>query len=194
MSIYYHRLLYPGFRVGRKTKARGRFCVVMYGEGEITLGEKCRIYSNTKRSDMALYSPCKFTTYPGAKIVIGNRVSFGGTIITCRKSIVIEDDAMFAANVIIVDSDFHVPWPPERRHDPAPPEAAREVRIGRNAWVGINVIILKGVTIGEDAVIGAGSVVTRDVPPRCVAAGNPARVIRRLDEAPAGDANKNATA
>ncbi|MCC6483663.1 MAG: hypothetical protein IT209_02355 [Armatimonadetes bacterium] len=57
------------------------------------------------------------------------------------------------------------------------------VRICDKAWIGARAIILKGVTIGEGAVIGAGSVVTKDVPAWCVAAGNPARVIRQVEEA-----------
>ena len=59
-------------------------------------------------------------------------------------------------------------------------EGDRPVNIGDYAWIGMNCLILKGVTIGEGAIIGAGSVVTRDVPPFCLAAGSPARVLRCL--------------
>ncbi len=58
---------------------------------------------------------------------------------------------------------------------------ARPVRVGRNVWIGFDACVLPGVTVGEGAVIGARSVVADDVPPYSVAAGNPARVIRRLD-------------
>lgn len=60
-------------------------------------------------------------------------------------------------------------------------ETAKPVTLGRNVWVGGAAVILPGVTIGDDAVIGAASVVTRDVPPRCVVAGNPAKVIRQIE-------------
>lgn len=63
-------------------------------------------------------------------------------------------------------------------------EYARPIRIGNDVWIGGGVIVLPGVTIGEGSVIGAGSVVVRDVPSRCVIVGNPARVVRRLDESP----------
>lgn len=68
--------------------------------------------------------------------------------------------------------------PPAQR-----PLHAKPVRIGKNVWIGESVCVLPGVTIFDGAVIGAGSVVTRDVPARCVAAGNPARVIRQWDDA-----------
>lgn len=58
--------------------------------------------------------------------------------------------------------------------------ASRQVVLRRGCWIGANVTILPGVTIGENAVVGAGSIVTRDVPPRTVVAGNPARVIREI--------------
>ena len=59
-------------------------------------------------------------------------------------------------------------------------ETAKPVILGRNVWIGGAAVILPGVTIGDDAVVGAGSVVTKDVPPGCVVAGNPAKVIRRI--------------
>ncbi|WP_193369278.1 sugar O-acetyltransferase [Pelagibius marinus] len=61
-------------------------------------------------------------------------------------------------------------------------ETARPVILGRNVWIGGGAILLPGVTLGENAVIGAGSVVTKDVPADCVAAGNPAKVIRQITE------------
>ena len=60
-------------------------------------------------------------------------------------------------------------------------EYARPIRIGRNVWIGGGAGILAGLTIGEDSVVGAGSIVTRDVPPGCVVAGNPARVVRSIE-------------
>ena len=67
--------------------------------------------------------------------------------------------------------------PPAQR-----PLHAKPVRIGKNVWIGESVCVLPGVTIGDGVVIGAGSVVTRDIPARCLAAGNPARVIRQWDD------------
>lgn len=89
---------------------------------------------------------------------------------------------MIAANVIIVDSDFHATWPPEMRWSNKTDAFDREVVIGRRVWIGMNSLILKGSRIGDNSIIGAGSVVSGDIPSNCMAAGNPARVIRMLGE------------
>jgi acetyltransferase-like isoleucine patch superfamily enzyme len=82
---------------------------------------------------------------------------------------------------MVLDNDFHVPngewgWSTDSASN------ARPVRIGRGVFVGARAIILKGVTIGDRAIIGAGAVVTRNVPPRTVVAGNPAREISSKDQ------------
>ena len=98
---------------------------------------------------------------------------------------------MFGPNCVVVDSDFHAHWPPEARATEPGMEGDRPVNVGDYAWIGMNCLILKGVSIGEGAIIGAGSVVTRDVPPFCLAAGSPARVLRCLKpgETPPADAH-----
>ena len=118
---------------------------------------------------------------PGARIEIENNVGLNGTSITARsKEICIGSGTIIAPNVTIVDSDFHSQWPPETRLSQPDFDADRAVVIGKNVWIGMNAMILKGVHIGDNAIIGAGSVVTRSVPTNCVAAGNPARVIKEL--------------
>ncbi|MDD5593804.1 MAG: acyltransferase, partial [Candidatus Margulisbacteria bacterium] len=88
---------------------------------------------------------------------------------------------MIAANTVIMDSDFHAVWPPENRPlNPAQNDA--DVTIGRNAWIGVQSIILKGVTIGDNSIIAAGSVVVNDIPPNVLAGGVPAKVIKKLGD------------
>ena len=90
--------------------------------------------------------------------------------------ITIGDDVQFGPNVQLLTPTH--PLEPERRR--AKWEAAKPITIGDNAWLGGGVIVLPGVTIGNDTVVGAGSVVTRDLPGGVVAVGNPARVVRTL--------------
>ncbi|WP_318838246.1 acyltransferase [Leptospira yasudae] len=89
---------------------------------------------------------------------------------------------MFAANSTILDSSFHAIWPPENRLMNPAMETDADVIIEDNVWIGTQVIILKGVRIGMNSVIGAGSVVTKSIPENCLAAGNPAHPIRFLNE------------
>ncbi len=96
------------------------------------------------------------------------------------ESVVIGNNVLFASNVLVTDSD-HVVEPggvPVTRNNKF---VTRPVRIEDNCWIGQNAVILKGVTVGHDSIIGANSVVTRSVPPRSVVAGNPARIIRTLE-------------
>lgn len=91
--------------------------------------------------------------------------------IECRERITIGPGAAIAADVIIRDNDGH-PLTTTGHLATAP------VTIGRKVWIGTRCIILKGVTIGDGAVIAAGSIVTNDIPANCIAAGTPARVVR----------------
>jgi acetyltransferase-like isoleucine patch superfamily enzyme len=119
------------------------------------------------------------------RIHIGARVVVRpGTMLfaseTLGGDIVIEDDVLIGSGVHIYcdNHSFEDVSRPIIDQGDAP---TRPVRICRGAWLGANAILLPGVTVGENAVVGAGAVVTRDVPPRRVAAGNPARVIRAID-------------
>ncbi|HUI83765.1 MAG TPA: acyltransferase [Candidatus Binatia bacterium] len=113
------------------------------------------------------------------RVVLGNRVELGHNVIfTVNREIVVEDDVNISSDVRLMDTDSHPHDTAERIADlPPRPEEVKPVRVGRYAWIGQGAFILKGVTIGEGAIIGANSVVISDIPPYCVAMGNPARVV-----------------
>jgi acetyltransferase-like isoleucine patch superfamily enzyme len=115
------------------------------------------------------------------RLVIGNRVDIGHNVVfLINKEIVIEDDVNVASGVRFMDSDAHPRDAAERIADlPPKPEEIKPVRICKNAWIGQNAFILKGVTVGEGAVVGVNSVVVTDVPAYTVAMGNPARVVMK---------------
>ncbi len=126
----------------------------------------------------------------GAQISIGSNTSIGGeTLLAAVESIVVEDDVLISYQCIITDSDNHHVRYSLRKHDLHEWMTGRHdwskvktapVRICKGAWLGARTIVTKGVTIGEGAVCGMGSVVTKDVAPYTIVAGNPARVIREL--------------
>lgn len=128
----------------------------------------------------------------GGEIRIGDRTYIGKSDLVCYRSIVIGDDVIMSWGITITDHDSHsLDWE-HRRNDVLDwgkgqkdwaHVAHAPVVIRDKAWIGFNVSILKGVTIGQGAVVGACSVVTRDVPPYSVVVGNPARLVRKLDSA-----------
>lgn len=132
------------------------------------------------------------TETPGSIVRLGDNVLVGSdSLVAAAASIVVEDDVLISYRCIITDSDNHSLRYSVRRNDLQAwihgrhdwsNVAMAPVRICRGAWIGAAVIITKGVTIGEGAVCGMGSVVTRDVAPYTIVAGNPARVIRELPE------------
>ncbi len=180
LSLRFFQAVYKRFSCGPGARCWGRLLVVMDPGSSITIGGRFHAVSDARRAGIALYSPCKLRTMAGAELLIGDNVGLNGTSITCRRRIEIGEGAMVAANVVIMDSDFHQQWPPGDRWTPTATEEIEPVSIGRHVWIGVGSIILKGVTIGDNSIIGAGSVVTGPIPSNVIAAGVPARVLRRL--------------
>jgi acetyltransferase-like isoleucine patch superfamily enzyme len=110
---------------------------------------------------------------------VGDNFAMSGGVLCAAQRITIGDNVAVGANSTIVDSDFHPLSPEERKRHPADGKTATVV-VADDVFIGMNCLILKGVTVGRGSVIGAGSVVTRDVPPGVIVAGNPARIIKEL--------------
>lgn len=117
----------------------------------------------------------------GARFKVGDNSVLNGFIsVSCTSSIEIGRNVLFAERVFIGDADHgfeNVDIPIKEQ----PTTLALPVKIEDDCWIGANVCILKNVTIGKHSIIGAGSVVTKSIPPYSVAAGNPARIIKRYD-------------
>ena len=117
-----------------------------------------------------------------SKIIIGNNVTSTANLqIAAQSEIVIEDDVMFASNIHINDGmhgfeNANVPY----RYQPI--FKISPILIKRGAWIGQNVVIMPGVTIGKLSIIGSNSVVTESIPDQCIAFGNPAKIIKSWDE------------
>jgi acetyltransferase-like isoleucine patch superfamily enzyme len=120
-------------------------------------------------------------------LILKDRVDLGANVsFVINKEIIIEEDVNVASGVRFMDTDSHPRDMEARIADLGPaPEEIRPVRVCRGAWIGQNCFILKGVTIGEGAIIGVNSVVISDIPPFAVAMGNPARVVLKDSRKPA---------
>ena len=112
---------------------------------------------------------------PGASLSVGDRVYMNaGTSIEAHHELIIGNDVLMAPFASIIDDDRHEVEPGAVRYK-------GPTVVGNNVWLGRNVAVLPGVTIGDGAVIGANSVVTKSIPPNSFAAGSPAQVLRKLD-------------
>lgn len=130
---------------------------------------------------------------PGAYAICCSKISLGKRVVVRPSSMLFADPREGGAGIIIEDdvmmgSGIHLYVHSHRFDNPDVPiidqghYVSQEVVLKKGCWLGANIIILPGVTIGENAVIGAGSLVTKSIPPKVLAAGNPARVIRKIGE------------
>jgi acetyltransferase-like isoleucine patch superfamily enzyme len=148
------------------------------GRGRIVLGERVRLSGQPQIS----FGRCGDTV---PELVIGDGTFIGHACgFNAGRSIRIGKNCLLATMVLVYDQDGH-PLDAERRRagESSPPEEILPVIIGDDVWIGTGAVILKGVTIGDRAIVAARSVVTKDVPADAIVAGNPARIIR---EAPGG--------
>ena len=132
---------------------------------------------------------CIHTATPSSVIIIGNHVGMSAPCIWIRERLTIGNHVNIGGNCTIMDTDVHqLDYLVRRGEKKADPDddstivQSAPVTIEDDVWIGANCQILKGVTIGARSVIGAGSVVTKSIPADCIAAGNPCKVIRRIDE------------
>jgi len=112
---------------------------------------------------------------PGAVLDVGKGVGMSGVCLCAAQSLIIGEDTIIGADALITDTDFHLPLPGWKWSSDAF-AASKPIVIGRGCFIGARAIILKGVTLGDGAVVAAGALVTRDVPAAHLAIGNPARI------------------
>ncbi|MEH7440211.1 acyltransferase [Neobacillus drentensis] len=149
----------------------------------LTIGDDCIIKSSFLSNLVGLYSKTIIVTRtPEAEIIIGNNVGISGATIYARKSIRIGDNTNIGGNVKILDNDFHPIEIEARLADDKEKIGTRPIVIGKNCFIGCNSIILKGTELGEGCVVGAGTVVSGKFAANTVIAGNPARMIRKIEQ------------
>jgi acetyltransferase-like isoleucine patch superfamily enzyme len=167
----------------------------------VQIEEKCRIerkqslnrFRSTRQPGLVLgrnvqvYTWTEFNVEPAGRVIVGDDSILVGAIFMCAEEIGLGRRVIVSYNATIADCDFHPHDPDDRRRDAIanapygdrfarPKLITQPVVIEDDVWIGIGAIILKGVRIGRGARIGAGSVVTRNVPPEAMVTGNPARI------------------
>ncbi len=157
--------------------------IVSMCEGSsIIIEDGVSLISSPTTNPSGILHPCTLITQrPGAIIHLGKDSGMSGVTICCMKKVVIGEYVGLGANVKVFDNDFHPTNPYLRKFDNNANIPCEEIMIDDFAWIGADSIILKGVHIGYGAVVGAGSVVTSDIPPLTIYAGNPAKFIKNVE-------------
>ena len=184
LSCYKNRIKLKsyGIQYGRNCIIHGHLGIKLASSSIVQIGEDFYMSSGNHINPLAKNLQGHICVNKGAKLIIGNHVGMSSPVIRVHKSIRIGNHVKFGANVIVMDSDAHSLNYLHRR-DGAVDKLHKkdaEVVIEDDAFIGMNTIIMKGVTIGARSVIGGGSVVTKSIPADCIAAGNPAKVIKRI--------------
>jgi acetyltransferase-like isoleucine patch superfamily enzyme len=176
-QLWLAELRVRGVELGPRALFNGRPYVVRHAGSRIQLGEQVCFNSSLRSNPLGNARPVTLRTLrPGAEIILDRFVGVSGCAICAAASIRIGEGTFVGADAMIFDNDFHSPEG-EFRWGNAAPDNPKPIVVGRGVFIGARALVLKGVTIGDRAVIGAGAVVTKDVPARHMAVGNPARVL-----------------
>lgn len=176
------RLLYWKNKLTKHYIKFNGYCVIFSFPGSsIKLGDG-NINSSSTSNMLGLWQRTIIVARYGGRITIGDGFGISGSTIYSTKSIIIGKNATIGANCKIIDNDFHPLDPEQRRLNLNEKYTARApINIGDNCFIGMNSIILKGTTLGNNVVVGAGSVVHGVFPDNCIIAGNPARIIKHIE-------------
>lgn len=169
-----------GLECGRGVQMLGTPLLSIGHGGRVRLGDGVVLDSSNRGYHANMFGPVKLVAdSPGALIEIGAATRIHGTCIHARSSVRIGARCLVAANCQILDSDGHAPSFEDVDARIATQGESRPVVIEDAVWLGAGCIVLPGVTIGRGTIVGAGSVVANDLPPMCLAAGVPAKVLRQ---------------
>ena len=183
-NSYLPRLFYRLNRVkyGKKLVLHGWPFVFRFPQASIEMGGGCTINSGFFSNLLGLYQRTIVVARGNAKIKIGNNTGISGATIYAWEDIQIGNNCIIGANVKIFDTDFHPVDAGERLGGNRDAVKTSPVKIGNNVFIGANAIILKGAELGDNCVVGAGSVVSGKFGNGEIIAGNPAKAISKNEQ------------
>lgn len=174
--------------LGRKIRDLGRikyngFTIIFsFPNSKISIGEGTIINSSPYSNMLGLFQKTIIVARYGGEINIGKHCGISGTTIYSISEIIIGDYCSIGANCKIVDNDFHpLEWDLRRKNLNEEYTKRKPIIIGHDCFIGMNSIILKGTHLGNNVIVGAGSIVTGTFPDNSVIAGNPAKIIKYLN-------------
>ena len=171
-----------GIQYGDYLRVKGKVYFFQHSDkSSVVIGKNVYINSSSKANPIGCGDRVYIQMIDEGRLVIGNNCGLSNCAFTCASEIVLEDNVLLGAGCRLYDTDFHALDYSERikgNYKGAPIKIA-PIRISEGVFVGAGTIILKGVHIGAHSIIGAGSVVTKDIPAGEIWAGNPAEFIRK---------------
>ena len=183
ISKYYNllKLKLYGIEYGNDCTIHGKLYIKLFPSAKCKIGNS--FYFSSGWNINALCTNKRGTIYAtdNAEIIIGDNVGISSTVLWAHQKIEIRNNVKIGGNCIIIDTDSHSLDYEKRRNCHNDWGVAAPVTIEDDVLIGMNTIILKGVTIGARSIIGAGFVVTKSIPSDCIAGGNPAKVIRYIN-------------
>lgn len=179
LKLFFYKIQYSNRKVrwGANMSVHGN--IFFRCKGAVSFGDNIVWTNLTRFNPVGLTKRCSIYVGKGAELIIGSNSGFSGVSIVCHNKIVIGNYCNFGGNTSIWDTDFHpLNYMDRRIHDKSK-IGNRPIAIGNDVFIGANSTILKGVTIGDRAIIGCGSIVSKDIPSDEVWAGNPARFLKK---------------
>jgi acetyltransferase-like isoleucine patch superfamily enzyme len=167
---------FKGAGLGQSVQVIGFPSIKKHSSARIVLADSVSVVSSRWANRLSPGCPSSLVAdRPEAILEIRKGAGISNTVVWASKEIIIGEGTMIGSGSMIVDHDFHeIPLGSDNVDEPMP------IHIGKMVFIGARSIILKGVTIGDGTVIGAGSVVVKDIPAGVLAGGNPCKVIKKL--------------
>lgn len=176
------RIIGNGVQLGKNMSTTGYPFISVTMGGQMKVGANFKMNNDVCGNPLSFH-PCTFWVGKNACLLIGNNVGISQSTIISHTSIIIGNNVKIGADCLIVDTDFHS-LNPQKRMDVFEDRQdvnVKSVTICDNVFIGARTIVLKGVEIGKNSIVGAGSVVTRNIPPNEIWAGNPAKLIKKIN-------------
>lgn len=183
LSAYYNRmvLFIMGVKYGKNCMIQGKFYIKLFPTAKLIIGDNLHYSSGWNINALCSNRRGGIYATSNAVVKIGDNCGLSSTVFWTHKYIEIGNNVKIGGGSILIDTDSHNLNYIDRRNNNTDTGVSSPIYIGDDVLIGMNTVILKGVSIGARTVIGANSVVTKSIPSDCIAAGNPARVVRYLN-------------